>query len=1012
MQHRRYHEDMATLHINRADPRSYYIPFGKAKAAIEEAREESDRFLSLCGEWKFRYFDRYDDVKPSLLRRNMPVSSWDSIPVPSSWQLFGYGDIEYLESKYPFPFDPPFVPLDNPTGVYARDIEIPEGLDGLQKYIVFEGVDSCFYLFVNGKFGGYSQGSHCTSEFEISELLEPGKNRITVVVLKYCDGSYLESGDRIHLSGIFREAYLLARPKGHVTDFSINVDLARDYKTAKILVKLHAVNPQEAVITLLDSDGSMMKRAYADIYGTASLMIEDPLLWSAEAPELYTVLIECAGEFICERVGIRDASVDDGVFRINGRAVKLKGVNRQDFDAGTGCALNVVQMFKELCRMKQFNINAVMTAHYPPDPRFMQLCDRLGFYVIAQADLDGSGTINVLGESSGEYFNAFAGDDQWEAAILDRVERMYERDKNRVGIICWSAGNRAGCGKNIINALNTIKLRDLSRPVLYAGVYNGQALPQSDIVGCFGLSAEGCVKFLENEEERRPLLLCEYTVSGGNSMGGLKDYWDVIYADPRCCGAFVRQWGDQAVKVSGQSGRLRYVFGKDFGESSDDGGLTGLLTPDKKAKSGLLCLKYILQPVRVTAVNLQKGEFDIENLYNFIYLSRLECVYEVTRQGETVHSESLGALAIPPLRTERIKLQYELPADGECYVKISFLQRGVAPWVVDSQEMAAFQFSLPVSAKTQEPYHFDPGDDEKPAAKKPEDVKPKSAQNVFIKERDKDFDIIGQGFVYSINKETGLFSRMMRNGKELLDGLMDYNTWRAPTDNDLVFPADQWRQAGYDRLQPRVYSISCCSEDGKAVVRAQSVLAAPSLLAGINIGGFITVDGEGTADITLKVSISDDFPGLPRFGLRMIMPREYDRVEFFGSGPDESYSDKKAHCFVSRYHMTMETMWSDYLRPQENGNRHCVKWAGITDSFKSGIRLSNPDGFDFSALPYTAREMEEAGRSCDLMPSDKTVVCADYLQSGVGGSGYRAGRNPRYLFCEQSFEQRIVIETI
>ena len=966
----KYFEDLNTLHVGTERPRSYYVPFGTAKDIFVSEREDSDRFGLLNGQWGFNYYKSIDRVPDTAINPQLPVDRGNMISVPSVWQTNGYDQVMYTNVDYPFPADPPYIPRDNPCGVYSRDFSVPSAWDGFNKYIVFEGVDSCFYLYINGKFIGYSQVSHCTSEFDITSALKEGANRITVIVLKWCEGSYLEDQDKFRYSGIFRDVYLLGRPKGHLRDYEIRTEIAEDYRTAKMSFTLDAVNPEDAIITVTDPDGHDVGVVRPDTEGHAELIIDNPVLWNAETPDLYNVLIDCADEYIGEKIGIRSVKIENGLFKFNGRVIKMKGVNRHDSDPYTGYVTDMEHMLRDLRIMKQHNINAIRTSHYPNDPRFTQLCDKYGFYVISEADIESHGTC-------GFDWCYMASRPEWQESVLDRVERMVERDKNRQCIVMWSMGNESGYGENIEKAIDWTHERDSTRYVHYEGLPNYDVVSdphdlklvsKSDVYSRMYASAEYCKQYCEDEKSAvRPLMLCEYCHAMGNGPGDLKDYWDVIYSHPNFLGAFVWEWCDHAFYAGdAENGMPKFLYGGDSGEKPNSGNfcVDGLVYPDRRPHQGLKELKYVIQPARVEAIDLEKGEFRVTNLYDFIFLSRFECRWEVTCNGKVTESGSLGALAIPAHNSRDITVNYTVPQSGRCYVRFSFIQLGIGELTNEGDEMAFAQFELPVKP-AQIPCAF-------------------PQQSVEVEESETRVQITGENFSHVFDKTTGAFRQLIFGGERMFASPMQFNIWRCPTDNDR-FIQSAWKKNAYDRSSVRVYSTNVDITLGVCVIEQEISFVSYSLLPVLRAKLRWTVNRAGDVSLHCDAKLDEKASYLPRFGVRVMLDKSYDSVDYFGYGPGESYIDKHRSQSRGRFKLRVADMAVDYIRPQENGNRYDTEFAAITAAKKGGLVVCG-GRFDFSALPYSQEDLQRAAHNFELSGCGKTVLCIDSMQSGVGSN--------------------------
>lgn len=964
----RYFEDLNTLHLNCEKNRAYYIPFGTAKDIFNSTREESDRFGLLSGKWSFEYFESIEKVPESVINPDIPLDAAKMIDVPSVWQKLGYDQVMYTNIEYPFPVDPPYIPKENPCGVYTRNFSTPYEWEGMQKYIVFEGVDSCFYLYINGQFVGYSQVSHMTSEFNITPYIKEGANRITVIVMKWCEGSYLEDQDKFRWSGIFRDVYLLGRPKGHLRDYTVVTDLADDLRSAELKVTLDVINPEDAVLTLIDPDGKDVGTARPNASGVVTIKVDKPILWSAETPELYSLLIDCAGEYIGEKVGFRKGVIENGVYKFNGKIIKIKGVNRHDSDPYTGTVCDMEHMLRDLTIMKRHNINAIRTSHYPNDPRFLQLCDKYGFYVLDEADIETHGMNCCRWEYMAE-------EPAWREAILDRVQMMVERDKNRPSVFMWSMGNESGYGKNFEDAIQWCHDNDPTRYAHYEGVNDYRVyddidtmqVTKSDVYSRMYPHASHCDAYCSDEKASaiRPMVLCEYCHAMGNGPGDLKDYWDVIYKHDNHMGGFVWEWCDHAHYAGkSESGKPMFYYGGDSGEQPHSGNfcVDGLVFPDRTPSDGLKELKFVIQPARVEVVDLEKGDFTITNLYDFIYLSRLECVWEVTCNGEKVQSGSLGALAIPAHGSRQVHIDYDLPQSGRCYINFNFVQLGLGELTKEGELMAFAQFELPVN---------------------PAPVRVKMpTRPIEVEENGNRVYISGEGFAHTFDKNTAAFRQLGFDGKKLLTSPMSFNIWRATMDNER-YDKNNWVREGTNRSQPYVYSTKVDVVGGSCVIEQKMAMVAHHVSPVVKADVKWTINGAG--DVTLHCHVVRDEKKhfLPRFGIRMMLDRAYNKVDYFGYGPNDSYPDKHNSNHRGRFVTTVDKLFTDYIMPQDNGNRHNTEFAAITAAGKGGLMVCG-GRFDFSALEYTQEDIEAAAHNYELEPCGETVLCVDGAVSGVG----------------------------
>lgn len=991
MDFQNYYQDSSVLHLGCEKPRSYFIPFQSAASAVSGGREHSERFNLLSGNWFFEYFPSTYDVPEAIISKQYKDSD-KTIPVPSCWQTEGYDKHQYTNVDYPFPYDPPYVPNDNPVGVYTRTFEIDEKFEAYRHYINFEGVDSCFYLYINEKFVGYSQVSHSTSELDITDYVTTGENKITVFVLKWCDGSYFEDQDKFRLSGIFRDVYILSRPKGHIEDYFVKTAVADDFRSAVIEFDATAPTVDGIKLTLMDPDGATLARTATDANGHAAFEVASPCLWSAETPYLYTVIIEAFGEFICEKVGITKITVEDSVIKFNGRAIKLRGVNRHDSDPFTGYAITEEQMLRDLMLMKANNINAIRTSHYPNDPRFVQMCDRYGFYLIDEADIETHGTVTQGGWYNVGHFCILVNTPAYENVFLDRVIRLVERDKNRPCVMMWSTGNESGWGDNMKKAVEWVKHRDPARLTHYENCVTDEALkstPELDVVSRMYPTYEWCEEYLADEKNDRPLVLCEYSHVLGNSPGDFKDYWDIIYANPRFVGAFVWEWCDHGFPIAtDKDGDPVFGYGGDFGELVHEGPFCcdGLVTPDRKPTAALAEYKAVIQPVKVEAVDLDRGDFAVTNLYDFIYLSRYNCTWEITQNGKVISSGEVGALPIPPQRTERIHIDYTLPTGGECYIRLVFSQIGETAWADEGSEIAFAQFRLPVeNSKKVVPYN----------------------NTLFsVSETERHIKLVGNGFSYLFSKQHACFEQLTVAGKRMLTSPMMFNVWRPIILNDShEHYGKDWQQFHLERLNHCVRSVYCKKTDNGAEISAQVRLGADSRRCPVDIHAVWKISTLGVITLKADVSVIDPISWLPRFGIKLGLDRSFNREEYFGFGPYESYVDKHHACYVGRFSKNVaDEFTKEYLVPEECANHYQTKWGCVTDSDKTGLMFRSDDGFDFQALPYSIEQIDRAKHTNELPEeSDGTYVCADFMQSGVGSNACGPVLREKYRLDAKQF---------
>ncbi|MBD3917599.1 DUF4981 domain-containing protein [Paenibacillus sp. PR3] len=986
-----YHEDPQQLHINTEKNRNYFIPFSPEQDAFAP-REQSGRLFLLNGQWNFRYYDSFEDLEENFLE----INEYARIPVPSNWQLHGYDVPQYTNVHYPIPYDPPYVPDQNPTGVYNRKFNVDLS-DGLERFLNFEGVDSCFYLYINNQFVGYSQVSHMTSEFNITQYLVSGTNAVTVVVLKWCDGTYLEDQDKWRMSGIYRDVYLLSRPKHKIDGFRITSKLYDCYAKADITVDVTAA--AEVTVKVFDeSDELLGEKHLQDGETTALFSIDHPSLWNAEHPYLYKVTLQTEEELIGEKVGLREINVNNGVIRLNGAAVKFKGVNRHDCDPVTGAVINREQMLVDLHLMKQHNINSIRTSHYPNSPIFLQLCDELGFYVIDEADLESHGSVEAAHtqENNGDYSGIalLVVRDDYEKAILDRIDLMITRDINRPSVLLWSLGNEAGYSKNMEKAAKYVKQYDPTRLVHYQSMHELEGEEKADdseavldVVSTMYSSSEWMQNdFLNNENEKRPFLLCEYSHAMGNSSGDLEDYWKVIYSNDRFGGGFIWEWCDHGIEIGKDSnGKAKYAYGGDFNEARHDGNfcIDGLVYPDRTPHTGLKEAKNVYRPIRIKPVSISDGIFEFINTYDFFDLSdKLECNVEVTDLGKAILKEKLDIEV--PAKSSRIITMPRLAGltGSSVYARFIFTQKQDAPWADKGYEVGFDQIAICAERRI---------------------IKPSShgIAPIHYSEDKKHIHISGENFEYRFNKSIALFDRLLFNNRTLIEKPMEYNAFRAPTDNEWI--KGEWNKFSLRNLTTKVYETSAEQSDTHVLIRSRIALGGHSYHNTFQLQTETIIFDSGEIKMKYAVQVADKRPYLPRFGVRLFMNHQFDQVEYYGYGPYESYSDKHRASYMGIFAQPISAMHEDYIKPQENSSH----WGCEYVTIKAGdlkVNFEADQSFAFNASEYTQEELAAKKHHYELEKSGYSVVCIDYKQSGIGSASCGPFLMDQYQLNEKQFE--------
>ncbi len=997
----RFYEDLTVLHDGTMPPRAYYIPASKRMDNLVEHREESDRMQLLNGIWRFSFFESIYDVGEAFYETGFDTSDFHELNVPGVWQAAGYDICQYTNVRYPFPFDPPYVPQDIPCGAYVCGFEYHRDDQAPKAYLNFEGVDSCFYVWLNGSYVGYSQVSHMTSEFDVTAVLEEGENRLAVLVLKWCDGSYLEDQDKFRMSGIFRDVYLLKRPEQFVSDYRIRTVVGK--KKAEVKVDMsYSGHFIDTKVTIYDKENQVAASGKAGC-GCISLNVASPDLWSAESPGLYTLVIETEKEVITDYVGFRTIEIKDKVIYLNGQNIKFHGVNRHDSDPVTGYTIGMEQLIKDLALMKQHNFNAIRSSHYPNAPYFYQLCDKYGFMVIDEADVEAHGPFMQYYKEDTDY-NRFKGwnekiadDPAWEASILDRVMLMVQRDKNRPSIVMWSMGNESAYGCNFEKALEWTKGFDPERITQYESaryrnydkVYDYSHL---DLYSRMYPSLEEIEEYFE-KDAGKPFLLIEYCHSMGNGPGDLEDYFRIIHEHDMMCGGFVWEWCDHGIFAGkADNGKTKYLYGGDFGEVIHDGNfcMDGLVYPDRTPHTGLLEYKNVHRPARVVSYDAETKELRLHNYLDFTDLKEYASVsYTVTCDGIGVDSGKVPLCSVAPHGEAVLKLDVTVPKAGRAYLKITYRLLEETP-LVPAGHILGFDEILLANE-----------DGRNQTALRWLNQEKNADGAVGVTETDGEVILKGKGFTYVYNKKRGLFDSMNYGGREYLDSPMELNIWRAPTDNDM-YVKHEWHKARYRQACPRAYvTVVELSKDGVVITSTLSVSAA-SLQPVMKVKAVWTVDNNGGINSTLDVVRNEEFPELPRFGVRLFLNRKLENVSYYGYGPMESYCDKHRAASHGLYRAKVTDLHEDYIRPQENGSRFDCDYVEVCNG-QFGLAAVSEQRFSFNASVYTQEELEEKDHNFELEESGSTVLCLDYALNGIGSNSCGPKVLERYCFDNGTF---------
>ena len=979
----RYYENLSVLHENTMPARAYYIPASKRMDNLVEHREESDRMQLLNGTWKFQYFNSIYDIQDSFFEKNYDTENFDEIQVPSVWQMAGYDTHQYTNIRYPFPFDPPYVPQDIPCGAYVHTFEYSRDEKAPKSFLNFEGVDSCFYVWINGSYIGYSQVSHMTSEFDVTDVLQDGTNTVAVLVMKWCDGSYLEDQDKFRMSGIFRDVYILKRPKQAISDYHIKTRI--EDMLAKVEIEMKFYFPLNVKISIEDRNGAVVALGSIAEEGTAVLEIASPELWNTENPYLYKLILETENEVIVDHIALRKIEIKDQVIYLNGQKIKFRGVNRHDSDPVTGFTISLEQLTTDLTLMKQHNFNAIRSSHYPNAPFFYEMCDKYGFMVIDEADIEAHGPFMIYRKEDTDY-NRFkrwnekiADDPVWEEAIVDRVKLMVERDKNRFCIVMWSMGNESAYGCNFEKALEWTKNFDPDRITQYESAryrnydetYDYSNL---DVYSRMYPALSEIQEYLDKDGSK-PFLLVEYCHSMGNGPGDFEDYFQMIQDNDKMCGGFVWEWCDHAIAHgTAENGKTIYAYGGDHGEEIHDGNfcMDGLVYPDRTVHTGLLEYKNVYRPARVISYDKESGELVLHNYMDFDDLKDyVKISYELTQDGLVISKGILPEFSVAPHGEGKTNLKINVPENGKCYLKLIYHLKKELP-LLDEDHILGFD-EIEVSK-------------EDTKCKLAEKWIPKTVvdSELQVNENDTQIHIKGREFAYTIDKRTALFTEMKFAGREYLNHPMELNIWRAPTDNDMYIKSE-WKKAHYDKAYTRAYTTEVVQGKHGVKITSHASVVAETVQKILDVTITWKIEAAGKIDADIAVTKDDEFPDLPRFGVRMFLDKKLSAARYFGMGPQESYCDKHQAASHGLYRADVGDLHEDYIRPQENGSHYDCEYVELNNS-RYGIVASAEKAFSFNASYYTQEELEKKTHNYELIESDSVVFCVDYALNGIGSN--------------------------
>jgi beta-galactosidase/evolved beta-galactosidase subunit alpha len=987
--------------------------------------------LSLNGTWRFHYASTPAEAPPNYAADAYDDAGWGDLPVPGNWQMYGYGRPHYTNVRYPFAIDPPHVPSENPTGTYRQRFHIPGVWQGRQLILRFDGVDSAFEVSLNGRYVGFSKGSRIPAEFDVTEQARSGENLLAVRVYQWSDGSYLEDQDMWWLSGIFRDVTLLAMPHVALYDLRVDPGLRDDLRAATLRVEAAlqsaASQPQRGrlELALLDPSGQPVPGAVAsadilappDALAAVELRVEvqAPRLWSADDPALYKLLLTLRDEqgqvawAVPQMVGFRRIEIRGPRLLINGRAIKLRGVNRHEHHPDLGRAVPRETMLADVLLMKQHNINTVRTSHYPPHPHFLDLCDTYGLYVIDEADLECHG----LRYAQPPFF--LSDDPGWRDAYVDRMERMVERDKNHPCIIMWSLGNESGFGSNHEAMAAWSRAHDPGRPIHYEGDSHGKV---SDLIsqmytfmpeviamgqgeGDVGGEGRWSPRVRLEEYRDKPFFLCEYAHAMGNGPGGLKEYWDAFWRYDRLIGGCVWEWLDHGIRTTTPDGRAYFAYGGDFGDQPHDGNFVcdGLLFPDRTPSPGLLEYKKVLEPVHVEAIEIgsSAAKLRVHNRYDFLTLDHLHASWQLTEDGTAIGAGDVALPDIDPGAAASLEIPYTVatPRPGAIYhLTVRFALAHATAWAEVAHEVAFAQFELPIAQAAPATAR---------AGMPPLECRADGAQ----------LHIRGGATALSFDIVRGRIDSWSFGGRPLLLAGPRLSLWRAPIDNDArgsgARVVHEWREHFLHLAHHRLDDFAWEQLDDSTVrVSVSACIAPPVYQAAFDCHYAYTIFGDGDVYLEVHGTPRGDWPAmLPRIGLELTLPGALDQITWLGRGPGESYADSTQAARFGRWRASVDQLWTPYVRPQENGNRMDTRWVALRDISGAGLLAAGEPTLNFSAHRYTTEDIDRAEHTYELATRPTITLHLDYQQNGLGSASCGSGVMPEYQLSAHPFIFRV-----
>ncbi|MDD6102951.1 MAG: glycoside hydrolase family 2 TIM barrel-domain containing protein [Clostridiales bacterium] len=978
----KFHENLQELHVNTLPDHNYFIPFLNGEDPFQD-REKSGAFEILNGEWDFKFFKSfYDMTDDELLSERYS----EKIPVPSCIQMHDYDKAQYTNVRYPLPYNPPFVPDDNPVAVYHRKYEYIN--DGLERILTFEGVDSCFYLMINNQLFGYSQVTHGVSEFNVTDALHEGFNDITVVVLKWCDGSYLEDQDKFRLTGIIRDVYMIKRPVKCIKEYKITASFNDTYDKAMLHIDLKS--EVGVTIKVKDPDDNLIKEENTSGSSYVDVTIDNPKLWNAETPFLYKIIFETNDEIIGENYGLREVTVKDGVIYINGQNVKFKGVNRHSSHPDTGAVVSMDRLINDLVIMKHFNVNTIRTSHYPDVPEFYKICDKLGFYVVSEADIEAHAQMDYYQAAKNKdniIMSASAG--VFEKAILDRTNKLVIRDFNRSCIVFWSLGNESAYGRNFVKAANFIKSIDLSRLIHYESTWLNV---DNSGLDCLDMTSYMYPKILDlykevKKDNIKPVFLCEYCHAMGNGPGDLEDYWTAIYSNDKLAGGCVWELTDHAVIIDEKDGKPVYGYGGDSGETMHDYNfcMDGLMYPDRTPHVGFYEMKNVYRPLRVYTEDISKGIYGFYSSLDFVnFKDYYKLCFEVKDNGSIIKEGEID-VDIAPHAYTTIHIPKLTALTGEnLRVRFIIKLKKSLPWMEKDTELGFDQITLMESFRKY----------------KPARIKGKKLLN--SSESDREIVVKAGDCEYRLLKKTGMLKSVKKAAHEYLAEEGSVNLFRSPIDND-INDKQEWLKFGLDNPITKMYGYKIVDNSEEINITFDFSLTCINSINPADIKLNYKFFPSGDVKVTIEGNISEEISFLPRFGMRYKLDENFEDVVYYGYGPMESYIDKHQSSYVDLFSTTVTDNYEPYIRPQENSSHYGTSYVKISDE-KYSMIINCDDEFSFNVSHYTQENITSTEHRHKLNPNALTELNIDYFMSGVGSNACGPQTKDEYKLTDKDIK--------